>query len=50
MKTFYRRFSIVAILLLLGGCAGTPENPRSTGMFIDDNVLEVMIEREIRAF
>ncbi|MGB0997311.1 MAG: BON domain-containing protein [Pseudomonadales bacterium] len=49
MKTFYRRFSLVALLLLLGGCAGTPENPRSTGMLIDDNVLEVMIEREIRA-
>ena len=49
MSIFYRSLSLVALLALLGACAGTPENPRSTGMLIDDNILEVMIEREIRA-
>lgn len=48
MKTLYRTAMLSACLVLVSGCAGTQENPRSTGMLIDDNVLEVMIEREIR--
>ncbi|RPG27337.1 MAG: BON domain-containing protein [Gammaproteobacteria bacterium TMED92] len=48
MKTFYRASLLYACLVLISGCAGTQESPRSTGMLIDDNVLEVMIEREIR--
>lgn len=45
----FRPSLLIATLLLVGACAGTAENPRSTGMLIDDNVLEVMIEKEIRA-
>ena len=49
MKSSYQLPLILACLFLVNACAGTQENPRSTGMLIDDNVLEVMIEKEIRA-
>jgi len=49
MKTIWPSTALLTCLLLLSGCAGTPERPRSTGAWIDDNILEVAIEREIRA-
>ena len=49
MKTFWPSTALLACLVLAAGCAGTQERPRSTGALIDDNILEVAIEREIRA-
>ena len=49
MKTFWTSTALLACLIFIGGCAGTQERPRSTGALIDDNILEVAIEREIRA-
>ena len=49
MKIIWPSTAVLTFLLLLSGCAGTPERPRSTGAWIDDNILEVAIEREIRA-
>ena len=49
MKTIWPATVLLTGLLLLSGCAGTQERPRSTGAWIDDNILEVTIEREIRA-
>ena len=49
MKTFWTSTALLACLVFIGGCAGTQERPRSTGALIDDNILEVAIEREIRA-
>lgn len=49
MKTIWPATVLLTGLIFLGGCAGTQESPRSTGAWIDDNILEVAIEREIRA-
>ena len=49
MKRIWPATLLLTCLLLLGGCTGTQERPRSTGAWIDDNILEVAIEREIRA-
>ena len=41
--------SVILLVLTLAACTSNPDRQRSAGTIIDDNILEVIIEREIRA-
>jgi osmotically-inducible protein OsmY len=41
--------SVILLVLTLAACTSNPDRQRSAGTIIDDNILEVIIAREIRA-